>query len=246
MKPIQASIVVLVILTGIWVALKGHGAAQRSADQDLIVQVDQLPAPWNDRLPLKCHAVLTTPNEIKTLSCTLSNNTLKYIEAGALSISIGLNINGVVNMQTATLSFDSFLHPDFRAEHPNNAIRPGGEYEIKDATSVFDRPVSSITVNLDYIEFSDGSRAGPDHSGSIIINAQREGARKYKDWLAAKYRATRSMEIVGQLLGQEGNLPVEAGISDGNQEQGARIFRRQQRRLYETKGAEALRKKLEP
>lgn len=240
-KRIQALVVVLLILTGFWVAWKEHGAAQQPASRELVVQVDQLPAPWNDLVPLKCRGTLATPNEIKTLSCVLSNNTSKYIEAGALSISVVLETNGPVSTPSVTLSFDTFLHPDFRAEHPHNSIRPGGEYQIEDAASVFDKPVSRITVTLDYIEFSDGSTAGPDHSGSIIINAQREGARKYKDWLGTKYRATRSMAIVSQLIGQDGNLPVEAGISNGNEEQGARIFRRQQRRLYETKGAETLR-----
>lgn len=239
----------LIVLTfgTVWFLLNRPAVAHQAQDRQRLipVHVHQLPASFEDRVLLRCDdATLSTAAEIRDLSCVLTNNSSKYIVAGTLNISVLLDNKGTIAQQQSLLTFDTFLHPDFRTEHPNNLIRPGTEYRLQDSSSTFDEPILSIVAFIDYIQFSDGTTVGPDNGGSYVVNAQREGARKYKDWLAAKYRKALSVNTILPLLLQDDDLPPELAITDPNEEQGARIFRRQERRLYETKGVEGLRKHL--
>jgi hypothetical protein len=105
--------------------------------------------------------------------------------------------------------------------------------------------VTNIKASIDHIEFDDGTIIGPDSGGSRVVKSQREGARKYKEWLVAQYNQTHSISGIVSLLGQGEDLPQNVGLRDSNEENGARIFREQERQVYERKGATTIQKHLE-
>ncbi len=150
--------------------------------------------------------------------------------------------NKTTNPQSASLLFDTFVHADFRAEHPNNLIAPGAEYRLGDSVTSFDRPVTGVSAMIDYIEFSDGASLGPDGGSSRQLNAQRAGARKYKEWLAAKYEADRSADSLLRSISHSDSLPPDLPVIDPNERQGAKVFENHLRRLFQEKGAEGLTK----
>lgn len=207
----------------------------------LPVQVQQLSAHVAGNVLLRCeNAHLSTPNEVADLVCYIRNNTSKQISAGALRIS--LTLDNQTNRHSSLLVFDTFVHPDYRAEHPNNLIGPGTEKQFADAVTTVDRPITGVSAMIDFIEFSDGTSLGPDGGSSRQLNAQRAGARKYKEWLAAKYDADRSADSLLRLISQGDSLPPDLPVIDPNERQGAKIFENHLRRLFQEKGAEGLTK----
>jgi len=236
-------LLLLSVFGGILFALNRGQTAQQAQEDErrLRIQVHQLPPRFQDRMLLRCDdAILATPTEVKEVTCYITNNSSKVVVAGGLSITYLLDDNGVSAPQSAVLSFDSLLQPDLLTEHPEGVIPPGGQYRLRDIPTTLDRPITAIIAFLDYIEFSDSTKEGPDKGSSQLINAQRVGARKYQQWLAKKYEEKRSVETVVAFLNSDDDIPSELAITDPNEAQGARIFRRQERRVYETKGADIL------
>ena len=232
----------------IWFSLLGSSASQSAQDsnQRLHIQVHQLPTRFQDRIILRCEdAILSTPNETEDITCYIKNNSSKPIVAGALTIVYLLDDNGKTTSQPTLLSFDSLLQPDFLVDHPSGLVTPGAEYPLRNIATELDHPIKGIVALLDYIEFSDKTKTGPDRGGSEQINAQRSGARKYIEWLEKKYDKNQSIESIADLLSND-DVPSELGITDPIEAQGVRIFKRQERHVYETKGAEVLRKHIKP
>ena len=212
----------------------------------LHIQVHQLLTRLQDNITLRCDdAVLSAPNSVEDVTCYIKNNSSKPIVAGALTIVYLIDDNGKLTSQPTLLSFDSLLQPDFLVEHPGGLVTTGAEYSLQNIATDLDRPIKGIIASIDYIEFSDNSKTGPNRGGSEQINAQRSGARKYREWLAKNYDKTRSAEIIADLLSND-DLPSELGITDPIEAQGARIFKRQERHVYETKGADVLLKHIKP
>ncbi len=165
---------------------------------------------------LKCeNAELSAPNAIEKLSCVIKNNTQKYITAGSLYTSITVEQEGKTFAVSTYDVFDTFLHPDFRADHTNNLIAPGKEYRLNDLPVTYDNNVlvKGITVQIDYLEFADNSMLGPNRAGSRIVGDMREGAAKYKNWIAQKYKEKgKSIEAIIPLLDADQPLAEELGI----------------------------------
>jgi hypothetical protein len=214
-------------------------------EKHIPVTTNQL-EPDNSVIPveLKCEAAeLSAPNTLEKLSCLIRNNTNKYITAATMNISITLEKEGKPSIDSSFLTIETFVHPDFREEHKNNLIPPGGERHIEDIQTSYDNAVvKGVTVRIDYVEFADdAARLGPNHAGSRIISNIREGAAKYKDWLIQKYiQSGRSINSITILL-EKGQLPLdELGIKNGDQQQGVVFYRNYARKTYETKGAEGL------
>ena len=98
-------------------------------------------------------------------------------------------------------------------------------------------------MQIDYIEFADHTSLGANQAGSRIISDTREGAAKYKNWLAQKYdQSGRSLDAITPLLDQP--VPKELLFQTGPEEHGATMYRNFARRIYKTKGAEGLVKHL--
>jgi hypothetical protein len=196
----------------------------------LPVVTDQL-KPNNGVIPveLRCEdAELSAPNALEKLSCVIKNNTRSYISAGALHTSITLEKDGKTLEVSTYDTFDTFLHPDFRAAHLNNLISPGKEYRLNDLPVSYsdDVVIKGIAVQIDYIEFADNSILGNNRSGSRIIGNVREGAVKYKDWLIQEYRRRgESIDALLPLLDGSHPLP-ELGLQNAEQERGAIMYRK--------------------
>lgn len=197
---------------------------------------------------LKCeNAELSAPNVLEKLSCVIKNNTDRPISAGALYTSIIQEKEGMRNGSSSYGTFDTFLHPDFREDHKNNLIPPGGEYRYNDLPVSYDNGtvIKDIVVKLDYIEFADNTTLGTNQAGSQIITDARKGAAKYKNWLAQKYKESGgSLEAIVPLFENNQPLPEELQFQTGPEEHGARQYRNYALRTYKSKGAEGLVKHL--
>jgi hypothetical protein len=214
----------------------------------LPVQVKQLdPVGGIAPVELRCSdAQLSSPRAIERLTCIIKNNTDRFIEAGTVAVAINLETKGTELELHSYDTFDTFVHPDYREDHKNNRIRPGGEFRIDELPSTYgDGVIKSIAVGIDYIDFGDNQPAGLNRKGSQIIGDMREGASKYKAWLKSKYKESgRSVDAVSKLL-DENPLARELGLQNSNQESGADMFRKYLLRDYKEKGMEGLKRRLD-
>jgi hypothetical protein len=213
--------------------------------KQLPVSATQLPAD-NGIIPveLQCEdAELSAANALEKLSCVIKNNTKRFIVAGTIYTTITIEKEGKSLSIGSYDTFDTFLHPDFREDHPGNMIHPRGNYRLDDLPGSFEDGVviKAIAVRVDYVEFADHAALGPNRGGAQIIAETREGAAKYKKWLARKYDESKgSMKEIVALLDTEQPLAEELEIKTANQEHGAIMYRNYARRTYQNKGAEAL------
>jgi hypothetical protein len=198
---------------------------------------------------LRCEdAELTAPDSLKKLSCVIKNGTSKNISAAAVNISFLLEQDGRPFVDSSYLTLEKSVHPDFREEHINSFIPPGGEYPFQDLPTDFEGAlIKRIKVQLDYVEFADKSPPlGPNRAGARIISDIRKGAAKYKEWLVQEYnRRGKSADAIVALLEKDEAIPLEAGVENSKYEQGAIFYRNFARRVFRSKGAEGLKKYLD-
>lgn len=191
---------------------------------------------------LRCaDAELSSPRSIEKLTCVIKNNTDRFITAASLQITVNIERNGTILELRSYYTLDTFLHTDFREDHKNTLIPPGGEHTINELPSSYsDGVVKSIAVQIDYIDFGDDEPVGLNRKGSQIIGDMREGASKYKSWLSKKYKENgKSIDAIIALLNT--NAPSqEAGLTNDNQESGADMFRKYLLREYRTNGPPGL------
>jgi hypothetical protein len=219
------------------------------AGRQIPISTQQLP-PTNGKaaVELKCgDAELSAPNKIENFPCSVVNNTSKRISAMSVAYSITVEDGGGESSHTEALTLDTFIHPDLREERKDNLIPPGAERPFRPLpTSFDDAVVKAISMQVDYVEFEDGSSLGPNESGSRIIDGIREGAAKYRNWLMGKYNSSGKSAGAMTSLIQDDPLPEdELGIKSAAQEQGAVIYRNFLRDSYGAKGLEHLSKFLE-
>jgi hypothetical protein len=243
-----AALVSVIAISTAELKAPGNQTTKQFGDLQLPVVTHQLPLE-NGVIPveLKCeNAELSAPSSLKKLSCVIKNNTNKYIAAATINISITLEREGKTSIDSSFLTIETFVHPDFRAEHRNNVISPKGERPFQDLPTSYDNAViKGIAISVDYIEFTDNSTAGPNRAGSRIITNIREGAAKYKEWLSQKYNQSgKSINAIVPLLEKDQPIPYELGIQNGDQQQGVVFYRNYARKSYKTKGAEGLIKHL--
>ena len=239
----------------VWLWLSFDNATSQSLkdgaqfETQIKVATNQLPA-QNGVIPVEVvcdNAELSAPNALEKLSCVIKNNSGKYISAGTIRSAISLEKDGQSFVQSAYDTFDSFLHQDFREDHKNNLVGPGREFRLNDLPTDYEIGVviTGITVEIDYIEFDDNQTLGPNRGGSRVITNIREGASRYKNWLAQKYKeGGKKVNVILPLLEKSRPLPEELGVQNGEQKRGAIMYRNYARRTYETIGPEALAKHL--
>jgi len=224
---------------------KTNNQAQPQGKTFIPVDADQLKV-VDGVVPVELNcgsAELSAPNALEKIPCVIRNNTNKAISAGAVYTSIILEKDGLRHVDSNYGTFDTFLHPDFREDHKNNLVLPGGEYPYHDLPSSYDSGViiKSVIVKIDYIEFADRTALGVNQAGSRIISDTRAGAAKYKNWLVKKYeRSGRSVNAILPLLEQNEALQQELEFQTGPEESGARMYRNFARRTYKSKGSEGL------
>lgn len=196
---------------------------------------------------LRCEpAELSAPNSIDKLICILKNNSDRSIVAGTVTIWVTVMHQGKKEIVSTYDSFDTFLHPDFHNDHQSNSIPPGGEYRLDQLSTNYGQGVvNEISETIDYIEFGEGRPAGPDVAGSRLISDTREGAAKYKTWLARKFRRNpTSVNSIVEILNDSDELPQETGLQNNTQKQGANMLRKYFLRVYASEGNAGLVKRL--
>ena len=222
---------------------------QTAAKRSLPVEARQLD-PVGGVLPVEVRcddAKLSGTGKIDEASCVVKNNTFAAMVAGTLKVSITLEQDGNINLISGYETFDTFLHPDFRVDHNSNQIQPGMVYRFDLMPANYgDAIVKKIEAEVDYIEFENKSSVGPNHVGARTINDIREGAVKYKTWLARKYNEKGgSADSIGELLDKDtDSLSGEIGLLNGDQGSGASMYRNFARRTYQAKGPGGLTKHL--
>ncbi len=171
---------------------------------------------------LRCaDAELSSPRSIEKLTCIIKNNTNRFITASTVEIRIGIERSGTILELRSYYTLDTFLQDDFRADHRNNRIPPGGEHAINELPSSFsDGVVKSIAVGIDYVDFGDSEPVRLNRKGSQIIGQMREGASKYKSWLSKRYKENgKSIGAIVTLLNTDAPSK-EAGLTNSNEEKG--------------------------
>lgn len=220
--------------------VKSNQPAKQTEDLQLPIVAKQLPSE-NGVIPveLKCGtAHLIPPGRLEEFSCILKNNTNKNILATNVAYSVIFESDGKEAADTRFHTIDTFVHPDFY--EANKSIQPGGESIIGPPGPSFyaDSVIKRIEISVEYVEFEDKTTLGPNEKGAQIIADIREGAAKYRNWLAQKYDENgRSTKAITTLLQQDQPLPNELGFKNSYQEQGARAYRTRLRHIQETLGA---------
>ncbi len=244
-------ILMLVLLsTCLWFFAGARVSPQKTlAPRTIQVEARQLdPVGGVLQVELNCEdAKLSGPGRIDEASCVVKNNTFAAMVAGTLKVSITLEQDGKINLISGYETFDTFLHPDFRADHNSKVIQPGMVYRFDLMPANYgDAIVKKIEAEVDYIEFVDKPSVGPNHVGARTINNIREGAVKYKNWLARKYREKGgSADSIVELLDKDtDSISSEIGLLNSDQSSGASMYRNFARRTCQMNGPGELTKHL--
>jgi hypothetical protein len=216
------------------------------------IEVIQLPADGGV-VPLTIHGekILINPaNGVMELEFFAQNNTSENISAVYFTI-IGKaqhdNGKGEEFSSKGGMRRDFLIHPDILDMHHLKPFAPGTEQsfgpepiEIEDGAVL-----RGITLKVDYVEFEDKTTVGPNERGSIMILKTREGATKYKAWLAKKYEENgRSISALISLL-RDKRLPADINLGD-HERTGAIIYRNHMVRAYDMHGAAQVEKYFNP
>lgn len=230
-------------------------SASVTASQNNVRDVTRIPvkvrSPRADQfipVTLECEdSVLSAPNKIEGVSCELINQTGKYISSATVAISVLVEKDGKVSSDASYLTIETFLHPDLKEEGKDNRIKPNGRHRFNDVTTSYDDAViKGVSVTVDYVEFDDSTTAGPNEAGAKIVADIRDGAAKYKRWLHQNYeKGGRSIDSVVSLLKNQPIPEDELLITNGDQQQGAVMYRNFAIRTYERSGAAGLSKHLQ-
>lgn len=239
----------LAILIGLSICLWGFSG------RAVLVQQDSQTVPITARqlgavggvipVELGCGSA-STPSlgKLDRFSCTLKNNTSKNILAANIAYSIILDYGSKQVEEPHSDTLDTFIHRD--TYDPQKSLRPGKEFYVGSAGPSF-RPgasIKEIRINVDYVEFEDGTTLGASPKGSEMIADIRAGAAKYKKWLIGKYVEARSSpDAIPQLL-QEESAFSDLAFKNEYQEQGARTFRKHLAQIRETRGTPEVQKYL--
>lgn len=225
-------------------------SAQTEQQQDKFIPVvitDQLPAKGGV-IPvyLSCgQARLSSANTIEEFRCTLKNNTNLNITAATVPYSVVIEKDGSTTKDTTNATVETLIHPDFRGE--NKMYGPGDEFSVGPPGPINYQSgeiIKSVEIIIDYVQFENGAKLGPDKEGSRIINAMRAGAKKYKSWVKQQYNVHgRSLTALASDIANDNS--AIAGLTDQNEQVGASEYRRKFQKQMGSRGAADIKRLLE-
>jgi hypothetical protein len=179
--------------------------------------------------------VSSAPNKLDDLTYILRNDSGKAVIAIALVKTISYEEGGKVYAQSRYSTIDSGFHSDVGGQ----PFLPGSQTSMESAGPLsFNEGVviKEITLMVEYVSYADQTAFGSGGEGERRINAMREGARRYKSWLAQEYsRAGKSLVTILPLI-ETHNIPEELKL-DLDQTMGADRYRLQLLKTFKTKGA---------
>ncbi|HEX6717150.1 MAG TPA: hypothetical protein VF088_08555 [Pyrinomonadaceae bacterium] len=190
-------------------------------------------------IALQCQTVdYPKPREAKSLRCVVTNNTATSITAVSLAYSITYEANDQESTDGGFMTLDALVHPDFHDANFSKFIHPGADRVIQRGAPIESNLlVKEIKINIDYVEFENGTSLGPNSRGSTVIAQFREGATQYKQWLLKQYvNRNRSITAIAPLLQDTSSPGAELKLDDGMQVIGAEEYRRNARNILSTRG----------
>jgi hypothetical protein len=227
------------VLAGIYVAARAPSfkAQQKPAE----ATARQL-MPENGVIPVELQDLrleLISPHTIKETRLNYVNHTRKSITALGLTFEIHiLDAGGIERVIGDTLAIDPILTADL---HKGKPIGPDEKHEVLNLDADFPQGVkiTGEVVSIDYVEFDDHTTLGPNKHTSATINANREGAAKYKAWIRSEYQKhDRNVSAILPLL-DEKTLPPSLGLT-GTARGGANMWRVHLKEHYQAHGKEGL------
>ena len=100
-------------------------------------------------------------------------------------------------------------------------------------------------VQVDYVQFGDGTSLGANQDAAQKIHQTRMGAEAYRTWLSQKYAESgHSVVMLSSLLTMERPIP-ETLAKDPNQRLGAETFRKRLLKILAAEGGDAVALQLE-
>lgn len=244
--------VLLIVLGALGVAAASivaqsiQGATQGN-ERHIPVVVKQLPLDGGTfPVELRCaDARVSAQNRLEGFTCLAINNTNKNISALSATYTVTIAQGGSESADEGVLTLDSFIHPDVREARRLKLISPSESRTLQPPGPITyeDAVVKGVGVQVDYVEFADKTSTGPNKHGSTIINSMREGAAKYKVWLIQQYARGQGSDASIVSLLESPEIP-ETLHADGNEHliEGARIYQRVMRNVYNTQGAAELKR----
>lgn len=232
------SIALVAVLVGVAFAWRSTMIGFQSRKPASIkVIVNQLPAK-DGVIPIEIiqpSFVSSAPNKLEDLTYILRNNSARAVIAAAVIKTITYDEGGETYAHSVYSMMDGAFHPDMRGK----PFLPGTQMPMESAGPVaFGEGVviKEITLTLEYASFEDNSAYGSGSEGEHRITAMREGARRYKSWLAQEYsRAGKSLTTIFPLI-QAPTIPESLKL-DPDQTMGADRYRLQLLSTLQKKGA---------
>jgi hypothetical protein len=230
----------VVLVAGlVGVALAWHGSTGvQSPDSPAIKVVINQPPAQDGVIPIEIiqpTVVSSAPNKLDDFSYTLRNNSKKAIKAVAVVRTINYEEDGREYAQSAYSTMDTAFHSDFGGK----PFLPGNQMPMESPGPLsFDAGViiKEITLSLEYASYDDQTAYGAGGEGERRIEGMREGARRYKSWLAHEYvRAGNSLTAILPTIQARG-IP-EALKLDSDQTMGADRYRLNLLKTFKTNGA---------
>jgi hypothetical protein len=233
------SIALVAMIVGVTLAWRSTTTGFQSHEHATIkVVINQLPAK-DGVIPVEIIQptfVSSAPNKLDDLTYIIRNNSARAVIATAVIKTISYEEGGRVYAHSVYSTMDGAFHPDL---HNRNPFLPGTQMSMESAGpfSLNDGAIiKEITLRVEYASYDDHTAFGSGGEGERRINAMREGARRYKSWLAQEYsRAGKSLATIFPLIQARG---IPEGLKlDNDQTMGADRYRLHVLKTLQTKGA---------
>lgn len=230
-------IALVAVLAGLALAWRSTTIGFQSRDVATIQIAISQPSAKDGVVPVEIiqpTAISSAPNKLDDLTYIIRNNSAKGVIAAAVIKTINYEEGGRVYAHSAYSTVDSAF-PDVGGK----PLLPGTQMSMESAGPVsFDQGVviKNITLTIDYVSYDDRTAYGSGGEGERRIKAMREGARRYKSWLAQEYsRAGKSLASILPVI-EAPSIP-EALRTDSDYSMGADRYRLNLLRTLKTKGA---------
>lgn len=215
-------------------------------EAQLPVKVTQLPLE-NGVIPieLRCQdAQLSKPNKLEMVSCFAINNTNRDIISIVVDFNISHQINNKFSSLSGAITVETLINPDLFEERKHSFIKPKEEALVTLMPTTFDDDylIKEVFMQIDYVEFDDKSTAGPNKTGAQTVSEIRDGASKYRNIITQKYKENGKSKdtIIGILENRELLTKEALGNLTAPQLQGAKVFQKFIKNVYEAKGREGV------
>jgi hypothetical protein len=231
-------IALMVVLIGVVLSCRSTSVGFQSREPaNIRVVINQLPDK-DGVIPIEIiqpNVISSAPNKLDDLTYIFRNNSAKAVIATAVIRTITYEERGKVYADSAHSTSDSAFHSDM----PGRPLLPGTQMSMGSPGPLsFSEGVviKEVTLTLEYVSYDDHTAHGSGGVGERIINTNREGARRFKSWLAQEYsRAGESLTAIFPLI-QASGLP-EGFKVEPDLTMGADRYRLHLLRTLKTKGA---------